>query len=357
MRIAMDTPCSSDISCGGAAGKQPDTCTASEQSDTVVHTTDNTISFANRLDHFLARWGVNRMGHRVQPGLYRIGNLGPESMVFASANYTLSFDALRSALVNIDAYILVLDTKGINVWCAAGKGTFGTEELIHRIQTTGLASLVSHRRIIVPQLGAPGITWPEVLRRSGFKVEFGPVRAADLPAYLKTHTATPDMRRVFFPLRDRIVLIPVELVQVLPYAIIASLALGVLLNWIIAAQLLTAVLAGTVLFPTLLPYIPTKDFSTKGFLLGFLVMVPFILMNTETGTSPLIRAGTAIAGLLVFPPVTAFLALNFTGATTFTSRTGVRNEIYRYVRVMATMLVIGIVLAIILWVVRAGGMN
>ena len=165
------------------------------------------------------------------------------------------------------------------------------------------------------------------------------------------------MRRVFFPLRDRIVLIPVELVQVLPYATIASLALGFLLNWIIAAQLLTAVLAGTVLFPALLPYIPTKDFSTKGFLLGFLVMVPFILMNTTTGTSPLVQAGTAIAGLLVFPPVTAFLALNFTGATTFTSRTGVRKEIYAYVRVMAAMLVTGIVLAIILWAVRAGGMN
>ena len=91
------------------------------------------ITFADRWDHFLARWGVNRMGHVVQPGLYKLGLAIPEIPVFASANYTLSFDALRSALAGIDAYILVLDTRGINIWCAAGKGTFGTDELVRRI--------------------------------------------------------------------------------------------------------------------------------------------------------------------------------------------------------------------------------
>jgi hypothetical protein len=293
------------------------------------------------------------MGHRVEPGLYRLGNPTQDSPVFASANYTLSFDALRSALTGVDAYILVLDTKGINVWCAAGKGSFGTEELIQRIETTCLPDVVSHRRIIVPQLGAPGISWMEVLRRSGFRIEFGPVRAADLPEYMKNHTATPEMRTVQFPLRDRIVLIPVELVQVLPYAVVATVVVGFFLNWMIAAQLLTAVLAGTVLFPALLPYIPTKDFSTKGLLLGALVMVPFIWLSRAAGMTPLMQAGYAITSLFVFPPITAFLALNFTGATTFTSRTGVRKEIFTYIRVMAGMLVTGIVLAAVLFVVRA----
>ncbi len=101
-------------------------CATGTELSRVIRTTDSTITFANRLDHFLARWGVNRGGHRVEPGLYRLGSPGPDSPVFASANYTLSFDALRAALGGVDAYILVLDTKGINVWCAAGKGTFGT---------------------------------------------------------------------------------------------------------------------------------------------------------------------------------------------------------------------------------------
>lgn len=348
----MDTPQSSSCSCTPVSGASPCTCTGDAAPERVIRSTDSTITFANRLDHFLARLGVNRMGHRVEPGLYRLGNPTPDSLVFVSANYTLSFDVLRSALAGVDAYILVLDTKGINVWCAAGKGTFGTEEIIHRIETTGLASMVTHRRIIVPQLGAPGISWMEVLRRSGFKIEFGPVRAADLPEFTKTHTATPAMRKVQFPLRDRIVLIPVELVQVLPYAVIAALVVGFFLNWMDAAQLLSAVLAGTVLFPVLLPYIPTKDFSTKGLLLGFVVMLPFIWFNTAAGGSPMMQAGYAVASLLFFPPITAFLALNFTGATTFTSRTGVRKEIFTYIRIMAAMFVTGFIIALLLFLAR-----
>ena len=121
------------------------------------------------------------------PGLYALGSPTPESPVFVSANYTLSFDALRSALAGVDGYILVLDTHGINVWCAAGKGTFGTDELVNRIQVTGLKDIVNHRTLILPQLAAPGVAAHQVRKRSGFKVEYGPVRAEDLPEYLGTH--------------------------------------------------------------------------------------------------------------------------------------------------------------------------
>jgi hypothetical protein len=122
----MSSPQSSCCSSSSDAEASPCSCCTGTPQLTEIRTTDSTITFANRLDHFLARWGINRMGHRVEPGLYRLGNPAPESPVFTSANYTLSFDALRSALAGNDAWILVLDTKGINVWCAAGKGTFGT---------------------------------------------------------------------------------------------------------------------------------------------------------------------------------------------------------------------------------------
>ena len=92
------------------------------------------------------------MGHRVEPGLYSLGNPMPESPVFVTANYTFSFDALRSSLKGIDGYILVLDTQGVNVWCAAGKGTFGTDELVFRITATRLHEVVKHRVVILPQL-------------------------------------------------------------------------------------------------------------------------------------------------------------------------------------------------------------
>lgn len=322
----------------------------------IIHRTSSTISFANSLDHFLARWGWNRAGHRVEPGLYRLRNPTPQSPVFASANYTLSFDALRSALAGDDAWILVLDTKGINVWCAAGKGTFGTDELVSRIRSTGLPDHVSHRKIIVPQLGAPGISWPDVIRRSQFSVEYGPVRASDLPQYLKTRTATTEMRRVQFPFRDRIVLTPVEIVHVAIPMFAAAALLWFLASPVAALAAISAVIAGTVFFPALLPFIPTHDFSTKGLILGGLVAIPFAASFAVTPAFPFwANSLAAVAALLLIPVVTAYIALNFTGCTTFTSRTGVKKEIFRYVPVMAVMAVLGIVAVIILSLSRLLG--
>lgn len=317
-----------------------------------IKSTTSDISLANRWDHFMARLGVKRGEHQIEPGLYSLGNPSKDSPVFVSANYTLSFDALRSALAGIDSYILVLDTKGVNVWCAAGKGTFGTDELVRRIKGSGLQDIVDHRVLIVPQLGATGVAAHQVRAHSGFKVEFGPVRAVDLPEYLKTHKASEEMRRVRFPLRDRMVLIPVELNQVLPL-LIAAVLLSLVGGFMMTAAAITAILSGVVLFPILLPWIPGKDFSAKGFMLGGLMALPFAL-NAWYGLQDnalWLRTGWALMYIFVLPPITAFLALNFTGSTTFTSVTGVKREIFTYVPKMAWIFGAGILLTIALSVI------
>jgi hypothetical protein len=354
----MDIKDNAGSSCSCTPGPRTQSCNCLTGNPPVseIRTTDSTITFANRFDHFLARMGWKRESHRVEPGLYRLGNPDPDSPVFASANYTLSFDALRSALAGTDTWILVLDTKGINVWCAAGKGTFGTEELVRRIGCAGLAGIVRHRKIIVPQLGAPGISWHEVMRRSKFLVEYGPVRANDLPEYLKTHTATPAMRRVEFPLKERLVLIPVEFVHTALAIFIVTVLLWFIAGPVAALAAVSAVLAGTVLFPAFLPSIPTQDFSTKGLILGFLIALPFAY---SFGTNPVlpgwVNAAGAATALLIIPAVIAYFALNFTGCTTFTSRTGVKKEIFRYVPVMALMAGTGVVIGIVLGISRLMG--
>jgi len=323
---------------------------------TGIMTTTSTLTFADRIDHFLARWGVDRMEHRVDPGLYRIGNPTPDSPVLVSANYTLSFDALRSMLTGTDCFILVLDTKGINVWCAAGKGTFGTDELVQRIAITGLSSVVRHRTLILPQLGAPGIAAHEVRRQSGFRVQYGPVHARDLPQYLETRTATPGMRRVRFPLKDRLVLTPIEFVHAAPVTFGAALVLFFLAGPLAALAAFTAVLAGTVLFPALLPVIPTHDFTTKGLILGGVVALPFAVSIPAAFTfTPWATLLAALAVLLMMAVVTAYLALNFTGCTPFTSRTGVKKEIFCYVPAMVFMAGSGIALAVLLGILRFMG--
>ncbi len=315
------------------------------------------ITLSNHLDHFLARWGCRRGDHRVKPGLYALGNANKSSPVFVTANYTLSFDALRSALKGIDCYILVLNTYGINVWCAAGKGTFGTDELVNRIESTGLDSVVDHRKIILPQLGAPGVDAFEVKRETGFKVEYGPVRAKEIQEYLKLRTATPEMRSVKFRLWDRAVLIPVELTAIFLWTVLITVSLFLVGSKIYAGAALSSVLAGTVLFPILLPQLPTKDFTTKGLLLGLLVALPFAAASYigHQGSFIWVQALTPITFMLMMPPITAFLALNFTGSTPFTSRTGVRTEIYKYIPFIAGMFVLGVIVDTILSLSRFMG--
>jgi hypothetical protein len=312
-------------------------------------TTTWDLTRADRWDQFITRIGVRRSQHRVAPGLYHLGNPTSESPVFVTANYTLSFDALRSSLRGIDGYILVLDTRGVNVWCAAGKRTFGTRELVRRIEAAKLNEMVSHRKVILPQLGASGVSAHEVHKASGFTVEFGPVRAEDLPEYLKTHTATPEMRRVRFNLRDRLILAPVDVTQtLLPMLVAMGVAFLIGgLTYMLAA--FTVVMSGVVLFPALLPWLPTKDFSSKGGFLGVLASIPFILSVVlgHADWSWYRQLGQAAGYLLAMSSSIAFMSLNFTGSSTFTSVVGVRKEIFTYIRPMAVMFVLGLVSLIV----------
>lgn len=319
--------------------------------------TTGRLTAADRWDHILARWGVDRAGHRVEPGLYALGRPGRGAPVFVTANYTLSFDALRKALAGLGCYILVLDTKGINVWCAAGKGTFGTDELVRRIEATDLADAVEHRAVIVPQLGAVGVSAHEVARRSGFAVEYGPVRAEDIPKYLATREATPEMRRVRFRLIDRLLLVPVEFVHVIVPMLVAAAALYYAGGWPAAWAAVSAFTAGTVLFPVLLPWIPTPDFTTKGLILGVVVAVPFAAARVlgSPGGPWWWGSGWAVVHLLGAAPVTAFVALLFTGSTTSTSKSGVEREIRRYTRPLALGFGAGIILAVALGIAGVRG--
>ena len=170
------------------------------------------LSTRDRMGSLAVRLSLGRDNYKVAPGLYAIGVPGPDSPVLVTANYKLSFDHLRRHLDGQNLWVLVLDTRGINVWCAAGKGTFGTAELVRRVQHTGLANVVHHRKLILPQLGATGVAGAEVKRGCGFEVIWGPILAADICAFMDAgFKATESMRRVTFTLKERLVLVPVEL--------------------------------------------------------------------------------------------------------------------------------------------------
>ena len=254
------------------------------------------FAWKDRLGAWKVRWNIGRMSYDVEPGLYAVGNPSADSVVLVTANYKFTFDSLRRELSGIDAWILVLDTQGVNVWCAAGKGTFGTEELVNRIAATNLQSVVNHRRLILPQLGAPGVSAREVAKQSGFSVQYGPVRAKDIPEFLRSGIVTPQMRKVTFTLRERLAVAPVELAQIWKMILITA---GVFfLAWMFMPpfrhamireylSLVGSVFAGVVLTAAFLPAIPFKAFALKGLAMGLLFMTaPHALLRWPTAFHP-----------------------------------------------------------------------
>lgn len=318
-----------------------------------------TLTLRDLLGTIGARTGFARNNYKISPGLYCTGKPTTTSPVLVTANYKLSFDALRRELAGINSWLLVVDTRGINVWCAAGKGTFSAEEVAYQINRTGLAQLISHREVVLPQLAATGVAAHELKRLCGFRGRFGPIMAASVPKFLQVGEADEQMRTVTFSLRERAVLTPVEICmrwrQLAVVAVILFLLSGIspeLFSPILAGSrsfiplyaTLAALLAGAVATPLLLPWLPFRQFWLKGALMGGLAALLLLWFGWQSSSG---LEKTAI--FLWTSGCSAYLAMNFTGSTPFTSLSGVVKELRRGL----VYQVGAAVLALILWVAAA----
>ena len=297
-------------------------------------------TFADYWGMIKSRSGGYRMRYTVAPGLYALGSPDKDSDVLVTANYKLSFDILRRELSGLNAWVLVLDTKSINVWCAAGKGTFSTDELVKRVTEGRLDAVVGHRRVIVPQLGAVGVNAAEVAKRTGFRVSFGPVEARDIPDYIRAgYKKTNEMSTMKFTLLDRLVLTPMEInpaMKKFPWVAAGILLIfglqptGLLFNeaWSNGLSFLLlgllAVLTGALVTPVLLPYIPFRSFAVKGWIMGVLSV---FIATRYAGLMEVQDPILLTAAYLFFPALSSYIALQFTGATTFTGMSGVKKEL------------------------------
>jgi len=313
-----------------------------------------------RSDHMgtlIARLGIKRDQYKIAPGLYCVGNPDQDSPVLVTANYKLTFDSLRRELKSLDAWLLVLDTRGINVWCAAGKELFSTREVVNRVNQTRLNKVVSHNRLILPQLGATGVSAHQVKKASGFKVIWGPVRAEDIQRFIGADYHTDGaMRKVTFSIWERTVLTPVELSHLPKPTFWVLLAVFLLSGigttvfslhdaWYRGLMAFTAyvagILAGAVAAPILLPWIPGRAFALKGAITGVVVGLLVVVVFK----SGLIWLETT-ALLLITVAISSYLAMNFTGSTPFTSPSGVEKEMRRALPLQAG----AVAVAVVAWV-------
>lgn len=317
----------------------------------------SSLNFVDQLGAIMVRCNINRDNYRVHPGLYAIGSPDRDSDVFVSANYKLSFDSLRENLKGINGWILVLDTKGINVWCAAGKGTFGTKELVSRIRQHSLENIVNHRRLIVPQLGATGVSAHKVHEETGFNVHYGPVRSADIWEFIENgYRKDREMSQVTFNFKERMKLVPNDFIYGKFY-ILGALTVMILLSFLsnkgfrlafnneTSSAILNVILAyfgGIVITPALLPYIPSRAFALKGLYTGIVIFIITIISGALTGN--IIQL---LSWLLIIVVISSFMAMNFTGSSTYTSLSGVKKEMKIAVPVQIGCAVTGLALNII----------
>ena len=352
-----EAPC-----CPGAGRKPGWVDGAVDSAGRKVPRVKSRLELSDHLGNWKVRWHMGRGSHRVEPGLYAVGDPDKDSPVLVTANYKMSFDRLRTCLAGRNAWLLPVDTRGINVWCAAGKGTFGAAEVARQVVESGLKDVVSHRTLVLPQLSAPGVSAAEVKRETGFRVVFGPVRAADLPAFLDGGMkADQRMRRVEFALLERLGLIPVETVEAMKFALPLALLFGILAGLgpgfyslgrlvaqgpVFAAATLLSVVAAAALTPALLPWLPGRAFSLKGLWIGLLSAL-VALCADASGLADL-GGFLGVAGwLFAIPAISSFVAMNFTGATTFTSQSGVLREMKSALplQMASSVLGLGLILA------------
>jgi len=326
--------------------------------DAGIPIVSTTLGYKDFMGAVMVRWGINREHYMVDPGLYAAGSPDQESDVFVTANYKLSFDALRKNLGGVNGWILVLDTKGVNVWCAAGKGTFGTKELVKRIRLVSLEKIVKHKRLILPQLGATGVAAHKVREETGFNAQYGPVRASDIKKFISDgYRADKEMRKVTFGFKDRIKLIPNDFLQGKFYLLGAMTVLflisGLSSNGVsygnfsgaggpAILKVFLAYISGIVITPMFLPYIPGRHFSLKGFFAGALLFIVLLLLKSA-GENPI----EILSWFFLITAISSFLAMNFTGTSTYTSLSGVKKEMKISVPIQIGFAIVSIILQVV----------
>lgn len=229
-------------------------------------------------------------------GVIKIGNPDRNSPVFLTCNFHLTVERVKRVLRKMDCCLLVANSKGINVWCAATGGHLTDHSVISVLKTSGIETLVDHRKVILPQLAAPGVEAKTIQKKSGWKVVWGPVYAKDIPAFMRNELEkTEEMRETEFPWVQRI---EAAIFWGFPISIVAALI--ALLFWPWAVLPLVLLIWGMALVILMSYPLYSRLMSSSGKRIG--------IFSFEQGGLQLILWSIFMLGLVVY----AFLARELT---------------------------------------------
>ena len=136
--------------------------------------------------------------------LYKVNNPNRNSPVIVTGNYELTVRRVAKALRKLNCWLLICDSRCINVWCSSLSGHFSEKNIIHAIELTNLSGYVSNKKIILPQLCAPGVDIKLIRQKTGFSPVFGPIYIENIKDFLNKNREESELRKVRFGLRQRI---------------------------------------------------------------------------------------------------------------------------------------------------------
>lgn len=236
----------------------------------------------------------------VRTGVRVVGTPDRTSPVFLTGNYDLTVRRVMRAVRGLDAYVVVANSRGVNVWCASSGGHLGTHQVVTALKVAQLEEKVVHREVIVPQLAATGVEAKEVRRRTGWMVRFGPADATDIAAYLAAgKDKTQAMRAVRFDTRQRV---EMAAAWAAPISLLAGVA-GWYLHHLVGAVTLVWLLALAVFL--LYDRLPLSDRARQAVLAvvamaGVSVMLAVTNRFTAAAVAGWSVTALAVLGVLTF---------------------------------------------------------
>ena len=262
--------------------------------------------------HWLRDTMLRMFPHRAPTGLVRVGNPGRDSPVFVTGNFTLTIRRLIDVLRGQDVWLLCANSKGINVWCAAGGGHLTHHDVISVVRTSRIGEHVDHRELVLPQLCATGVERRKIAEITGWSARWGPARLEDLPGFLKRHRhVVRGDRFVRFPLWERM-----EMSFMWSWALVAVAALVAwgIGSWAVGLSAIAVILCVVGGIFAALPWLIVTGprrwltfgvFAAVGFGVGVGVLVA---LGSITSAHLWLAAGTAIVA-------TAVLSTDLAGST------------------------------------------
>jgi NAD-dependent dihydropyrimidine dehydrogenase PreA subunit len=257
-------------------------------------------------------------------GLRRIGRPDRQSPVLVTCNFYVTVRRLLRKLRGFDIWLLVADSKGVNVWCSAGGDEFNTHSVVTAVKTSGIAERVDKHELVLSPLAAPGVEINEIKRQSGWSVCWGPVRIKDIPLYLEAgRHRIEEMKRITYNWQERL---DTALGSLFPFFLLG--AIGFVL--IGPHLLLNYLVVGSVTFFFFMlacPWLPgsrglVKVLFLEVILAGFLIGTIFVDVSSDFS----IRADIIIAmvTLLIYGSELGGLAPNMpSDLDPFLSRLGI----------------------------------